>query len=103
VGTIFRLMRMKLVGRDKLEEFARRHGDAGGAIQAWVAEVEAASWKTPQDIRTRYPTASILRENVVVFNIKGNRYRLETVVTYKLQTVLVRRIGTHAEYDRWSR
>ena len=93
---------MKLVGRDKLARFARNHANARSAINAWVAEVESATWQTPADIRERYPSVSFLSDNVVIFNLKGNDYRLETRVALQSGVIVVLRIGTHAEYDKWT-
>ena len=76
--------------------------DASGAIDAWVREAKAAKWRTPADIKARYPAASFLANNRVVFNIKGDKYRLDTRVAYRTSVVVVKRIGTHAEYDRWT-
>ena len=92
---------MKVVGLDILDEFINQHGDIRGQIAAWVAEVESATWQTPADIRARYSTASFLSDNRVIFNLKGNRYRLEIKVSFKNAMVLVKRIGTHAEYSKW--
>jgi len=92
---------MKLVGRPVLDEFGRQHADVRKQIAAWIAEVEAAEWQTPQDIKTRYIKASFLSDNRVIFNLKGNDYRLDVKVSYKNQTVLIKRIGTHDEYDKW--
>ena len=92
---------MKLVGRPVLDEFGRQHANVRKQMAAWVAEVEAAEWQTPQDIKTRFIRASFLSDNRVIFNIKGNEYRLDVKVSYKSQTVLVKRIGTHDEYDKW--
>lgn len=57
-------------------------------------------WRTPQDVKGMYATASFLAGNVVVFNVKGNRYRMVTLIAYHTGTIIVRWIGTHAEYDR---
>ena len=92
---------MTLVGRDKLEAFARKHPQARGPISAWVAEVEQANWETMAELKDRYPTASILSDNVVIFNLGGNKYRLETRVLLASGLVIVLRIGTHSEYDKW--
>jgi len=91
---------MRLVGKPKLEDFVRRHGDVRSAVDAWQTEVEAAGWKGPADVKARYPSASFLSENRVIFNIKGNRYRLETKISYEVEVVLVKWIGTHAEYSK---
>lgn len=70
-------------------------------MAAWVQEAEAAAWRSPRDIKDRYPAASILANNIVIFNLRGNQYRLEVQVAYHTGKVVVKRIGTHAEYDRW--
>lgn len=92
---------MKVLGKAILDEFANEHGDVRGQLAAWISEVESASWKSPADIRARYATASFLSGNRVIFNIKGNRYRMEVKVAYNTGVVLVKRIGTHSEYSRW--
>jgi mRNA interferase HigB len=92
---------MELVGRNRLLAFCEKHPDARPAIGAWEREVRAATWAGPQDIKDRYRTASFLKDNVVIFNIKGNKYRLRTRVLFSNTLVVVERCGTHAEYDRW--
>ena len=94
--------RMILVGKRLLVLFARDHASARDAIAAWVAEVEAASWQLPVDVKARFPSASFVGNNRVVFNLKGNHFRLDAQMNYSAQIVLVRRIGTHAEYDSWT-
>jgi mRNA interferase HigB len=93
---------MRLVGKDLLAQFAKKHADIRGALNAWILEVEEANWTGPADIKARYPTASFLDKNRVIFNIKGNAYRIETKVSYEIIVVLVKRVGTHAEYSKWS-
>ena len=66
----------------------------------WIVEVRSANWKTPQSIKDRYRTADFLSGNRVIFNIKGNHFRLVAKVNYGYQIVLVEWIGTHAEYDQ---
>ena len=81
-------------------EFWERHRDAEGALKAWYHEAKYAEWKTPADIVQRYPTADILVGNRVIFNIKGNRYRLIVKIHYNRGIVYIRFVGTHAEYDK---
>lgn len=57
------------------------------------------SWVTPQDIKDRYPAASFLHGNVVIFNVRGNNYRMQVNVAFKTRIVTVLWIGTHSEYD----
>jgi mRNA interferase HigB len=92
---------MTVVGKKILNEFAREHADARAAIAAWTAEVEVVTWKASQDVKRRFPSASFTGEGRVVFNLKGNHYRLDVQIDYITKVVLIRRIGTHAEYDTW--
>lgn len=92
---------MRVVGKKTLFEFKRRHADARSHVDAWICEVEEAEWKSPHDIREKYVTASFLADNRVIFNLKGNHYRLDVKVNYGGQVVLIKRIGAHAEYDNW--
>jgi mRNA interferase HigB len=62
--------------------------------------VTRANWRTPEDIKASYPKASILKSSRVVFNIKGNDYRLVAAVQYRAGVLAIRFFGTHAEYDR---
>jgi mRNA interferase HigB len=90
---------MKILDRVRLERFCRKHAGAREWIENWLADVEGAAWKTPQDIRGRYASASFLPGGVVIFNVKGNTYRLEVTVAYRTGVVLIEWIGTHAQYD----
>lgn len=91
---------MLLVGRDRLDEFTKAHADVRAWIENWIADVEAARWRTPQDIKDRYASASILAGRVVIFNVKGNRYRLQVQVAYNTGVVVVKWAGTHAQYTK---
>ena len=92
---------MRVIGKKELYDFAQQHADVAPQIDAWISEAEEAEWRSPLELKQRYPQASILPMKQVVFNLKGNRYRLLTIISFKNQTVLVERIGTHAEYSRW--
>lgn len=92
---------MKLLGKPTLREFTDRYADARSQVESWVAEVEEAGWKTPLELKGRYPKASLIGDQQVVFNICGNRYRLWVSVAYRTGVVVVRKIGTHKEYDGW--
>ena len=92
---------MKVVGRQRIEDFCARYPEATGRMNAWLMEAERAGWLTPQDVKERYATASFLADNRVVFNIGGNRFRLVAKIAYSTQIVLIERVGTHEEYDSW--
>lgn len=91
---------MKVIQGRVLEGCQRTHADISGRLAAWLAEVQSATWTSPNDLKARYPSASLLANNRCVFNIGGNRYRLVVVINYEVGLVLVRWCGTHAEYDR---
>lgn len=91
---------MRIIGRNKLTRFGRRHANVAGALDAWVDEVRDAVWHTPRDIRASYGSADFLPGNRVIFNIKGNHYRLVTDVNYAHGWVAIEWVGTHAEYDK---
>lgn len=93
---------MNLIGKPLLHEFFEIHAEAREQIKSWMAEIEAARWSTPPELKQRYPKASILDGQNVIFNLCGNKYRLWVEVHYKQQMIIVRNIGTHKEYDRWS-
>jgi mRNA interferase HigB len=90
-----------IAGRDRLQKLAKKHGDARSPLGAWIREVEAARWQRMADVKARYPKASILSDNRVVFDIKGKRYRVPAQIAFRTQRVVILRAGTHAEYDRW--
>jgi len=92
---------MKLLGKPTLREFTDRYADARSQVESWEAEVEQADWKTPLDLTRRYPRASVIGNQQVVFNICGNRYRLWVSVAYQTGVVVVKKIGTHKEYNDW--
>ncbi len=93
---------MDVVGRGEIEAYGAKHADARGPLNSWLWEVMTANWKTPAELKARYPGASLLSGNRVVFDVKGNKYRLEVRVAYQTGKVIVLRIGTHAEYSRWT-
>lgn len=92
---------MDLLGKTILNDFKEKHADARSKLESWEAEVEDSQWNTPHDIKAKYPKASLLKNQQVVFDICGNKYRLLTVVNYKNKIVLIKKIGTHNEYDKW--
>lgn len=92
---------MRLIGKEILETFSAQHADARRNISTWVAEVEHTRWRTSTDIKNKYPRASLLADNVVVFDINGNKYRIATKVSYEPGVVLVTKAGAHSEYNSW--
>ena len=93
-------MCMKVLGKDKIVEFCKKHANVKSALEAWVSEAKSATWKTPQDIKERYRSADFIEGNRVIFNIKGNHYRLVIKVRYQSGIAIVEWVGTHAQYDK---
>jgi mRNA interferase HigB len=91
---------MRVISVKQLREFWHKHSDAEQPLKAWFAETKKAKWKKPADITTLYRTASVLSKRRVVFNIKGNDYRLVTAINYDFGIVYIRFVGTHKEYDK---
>jgi mRNA interferase HigB len=91
---------VRIISRKRLIEFWQVHPDAEQPLRAWYAETKEANWKTPAEVKALYRNVSILPNNRVVFNIKGNTYRLVIVIEYRLEFVFIRFVGTHEEYDK---
>lgn len=91
---------MKLINRGLLINFVNKHSDAKGWIDNWISDVEASTWTKPQDVKNRYSAASIISNSRVIFNVKGNKYRLEVDIAYRTGVVFVKFIETHAQYSR---
>ena len=90
---------MHIIAVSYLRDFWIRNSDAEQPLKSWADEVKKALWSQPADIKAHFRSASILKNRRVVFNIKGNDYRLVVSVAYRYQAVYVKFIGTHAEYD----
>jgi mRNA interferase HigB len=91
---------MRVISKKKLTEYWIVHPDTKFALSEWYAWTRKTSWKSSQDIKSRYASASFLASNRVVFNIRGNRHRLVVIVAYKKGVVYIRFVGTHSEYNR---
>ena len=91
---------MRVIAVSNLQAFWGRHPDAEQPLRSWVATVRAAVWERPTDVMAQFTTASVLKGRRVVFNIKGNEYRLVAAVAFRFGAVYIKFIGTHAEYNR---
>ena len=98
--TIWYNLGVRIISRRILREFWEKHPEATIPLQTWFHDVEHATWNSPADIKAVYRNASIVANNRVVFNIKGNLYRFVIVVVYQHGVVYIRFVGTHAEYGR---
>jgi mRNA interferase HigB len=90
---------MRVIAVSTLRTFWEMHPFAEQPLKAWYEEATSAAWTQPADIKEQYGSASVLPNRRVVFNIKGNDYRLIVAIAYKLQVVYIKFVGTHKEYD----
>jgi mRNA interferase HigB len=91
---------LRVIAKKILRDFWESHADCEQQLKAWFQEASKAEWKNPNEIKQEYPSASILNDNRVVFNIKGNNYRLIVKINYDYQMIWIRFIGTHSDYDK---
>ena len=91
---------MRIIALKTLRAFWEQHPDARQALQAWYHDAKQATWRTPTEIKSVYRNASLVGNNRVVFNIKGNDYRLVVAVQYQHGIVYIRFVGTHQQYDK---
>jgi mRNA interferase HigB len=91
---------MRIISRKRLREFGDLHPDAVQPLDDWYSLVRAKSYETPAEVKAGFATVSFVSDDVTVFNIGGNKYRLSVSIRYRTGIVYVRRVMTHAEYDR---
>ena len=103
LGTIcifVKMITVRIISKKTLRAFGERHKDAEQTLKSWHQETSQAKWKNPNAIKVLYPSASFIGNDRVVFNLRGNCYRLIVKINYDYQAVWIRFIGTHAEYDK---
>jgi mRNA interferase HigB len=93
-------LHMRVIALSTLRTFWTKHPRTEIPLRVWHAEASRAQWKSPAEIKLAHRTASFLANNRVVFNIKGNDYRLVVAVHYNRTMMFIRFVGTHAQYDR---
>ena len=92
---------MQVIAKRTLRQFWRGHPRAEGPLRAWHAVVSRATWSGPADVKAAFgTTVDFMRDNRIVFDIGGNKYRLVVHVAYRFKRVLIKFVGTHKEYDR---
>ena len=91
---------MRIVAKRTLREFWEQFPEAEEPLLAWYREVEKEDWYAPAQVKEKYRSASIIKGSRVVFNIKGNDYRLVVKINYPYRMIYIRFVGTHAEYDK---
>lgn len=92
---------MQIIARRTLRLFWEKQPRAEKPLKAWFAMVEAATWRGPADVKTQFgATVDFVGDNRIIFDIGGNKYRLVVHVAYPFNRVLIKFLGTHAEYDK---
>ncbi len=95
---------MKVINIILIKNFAKKHNQARSPLDAWTKVVEQASWQHLMDVKLNYPSVDGgLKGFYTVFNMKGNSFRLVTIITFPVQTVAITNVFTPAEYDQWSK
>ena len=90
----------RIFAKSTLRDFWFAHPDSEQYLKTWFDTTMNSNWKTPNDVKQTYASASILKDSRIVFNIKGNSFRLVTKFNFEKQWVFIRFIGTHSEYDK---
>jgi len=90
----------RIFAKSTLRDFWEKHSDSEQYLKTWYDTVKNSIWNNPNEVKQTYVSASILKSNRIVFNIKGNSYRLVAKFNFEKQWVFIRFIGTHAEYDK---
>lgn len=91
---------MRVLGTNHLFDFSVKHPPTRSWIRTWLADVRQVGWANSHAIKAMYPAASFLPQNLVIFNVKGNEYRMVTQVAYRTQILVVKWIGTHDAYSK---
>jgi len=91
---------VQIIARWRLVDFWTTHPRAETSLRAWFQAAHAARWQGPADVRRDFGSADFIADHRVIFNIAGNRYRLVAHIDYLYKRVLVKFVGTHADYDR---
>jgi mRNA interferase HigB len=91
---------VRIISRSRLREFCQTHADARNALDAWYSVASKAQWQNLNEIQDTYSNSAEAVGNFTVFNIRGNNYRLVVDVVYASQTIFIKNILTHADYDK---
>jgi len=90
----------RIYAKSTLREFWEKFPVTEQYFKTWYDTAMNSDWKSPSDVKQTYANASILKENRIVFNIKGNSYRLVTKFNFEKQWIFIRFVGSHTEYDK---
>ncbi len=91
---------MRVIAQRTLRDFWEKYADCEEQLKSWFRETEKSVWTNFNELKREYPSASVLKNNRIVYNIKGNKYRLIVKFNFEYGICWIRFIGTHAEYDK---
>jgi mRNA interferase HigB len=91
---------MRVIAKSTLKAFWLKHADAEVPLKTWYKIIEKADWNDAHDVKKTYADASVIGNNRIVFNIKGNRYRIVVYIVFKFGKIFIRFVGTQQQYDR---
>jgi mRNA interferase HigB len=89
-----------VIAKKTLRDFWLKRPDCEQQLKSWYRETEKSNWNDINELKAEYPSASILKENRIVYNIKGNHYRLIVKINFEFQICWIRFIGTNSQYDK---
>ncbi len=98
--TQIEILMERIFAKRSLRQYWEKHSDSEQYLKTWYDTAMNSDWKTPNEVKQTYANASILKDNRIVFNIKGNSYRLVAKFNYEKQWIFIRFIVTHSEYER---
>ena len=91
---------MRVIGKEHIADFMKRYDRSRRPLKSWLAEVQEEQWNTPADLNARYPRADYVNGHWI-FDIGGNKFRLDSRVDFDSKIVLALRVGTHEQYNDW--
>lgn len=91
---------MKIANKELLNAFVQSHARAAKSLNKWLTDVSLAEWRNHSELKQTFPSADYVKNGRYVFNIGGNNYRVVAVVVFIAGAMVVRWVGTHAEYDK---
>lgn len=91
---------MRIITFARICEFSKKHPDADIALRDWYTQTKSSAWGNFSDVRKTFNSVDLVGNRRFAFNIRGNRYRLVAIILFQIQTVYIRFIGTHTEYDK---
>lgn len=91
---------MRIIAKSTLEKYSEEYAEAKDALRLWHDDTKRATWGSPNDVKSYSASASVVGENRIVFNIKGNKFRLIVKIEYERKQIYICWFGSHAEYDK---